>query len=800
MKYIYTFREAPETVYNSIGGKGCSLVKMTKLKLPVPKGYVILADAFETGKIKGAARQEIEALAHTLSTNKTYAVRSSALNEDGNNASFAGQYETITNVKANAISEAIMQVISSADSERVREYSANIERDNSNTGIAIVVQEFIEAEFAGVLFTSDALTQSADTMVCNFVKGAGEALVSGAQNAYEFRINAIRFCYEGDDAMRPYAHKLFNYASIIRNHYGVPMDIEWAVSAGKVHILQARPITTLRRANPDTYEVNGSKAGRYLLTRTNVGEIFMKPLSPMTYSILEEINKLVGIPHALDTICGQPFMNISVLCSMLISLGMPKEKAFANIRDLVGNMPSNVEIPIFPFDIKASKRQWRKLLTSRKSRTSSSSSALHTSSRKALIQNLPTLAREMIRHLQGIETNSELAKYFDSVLFPSFSSSMSAVIAQCGLKMVPLFTMRNKISQIAGPDMANRLCGGCVGTLDSMKPLLLIEDLAEGRITREEYLDICGHRSENEMELMMPRPYENPAYIDELIANYKDGGINLHESLTLQEQNFQTALAEFNKLYPHRRRFISRKIKSFAEANQFREEIRGKCVWVFCVLREFMLAAGRINGLGDDIFMLYLDEALDLVRGDNHGVCNIVKRRENYQKNLTYPNFPSLVLGKFNPDIWLADKNRRYDFVSDEIQNSHNNPKNHEGHQPDLGFGSDVNGFPGATGIVKGTARVISNLEHISELQPGEILVTCATNIGWTVAFPKAAAIVTDIGAPLSHAAIVAREFGIPAVVGCGNATTVIHTGDTIEVDGFRGTVKVITSQNGTEA
>ena len=83
----------------------------------------------------------------------------------------------------------------------------------------------------------------------------------------------------------------------------------------------------------------------------------------------------------------------------------------------------------------------------------------------------------------------------------------------------------------------------------------------------------------------------------------------------------------------------------------------------------------------------------------------------------------------------------------------------------------------------------INSPDEIDQIEKGEILVTVATNIGWTLAFPKVSAIITDIGAPLSHAAIVAREFGIPAVVGCGNATTVLKTGDIIEVDGSRGTV-----------
>ena len=158
---------------------------------------------------------------------------------------------------------------------------------------------------------------------------------------------------------------------------------------------------------------------------------------------------------------------------------------------------------------------------------------------------------------------------------------------------------------------------------------------------------------------------------------------------------------------------------------------------------------------------------------------NIETRKSVFEKYQEYPTFPSLILGRFDPQEWLADPNRRNDFYSSEKAGEEGMP-------------SDVKGFPGAAGIVTGTVRVITGFKDIDLVQKGEVLVTVATNVGWTMVFPKVAAIVTDIGAPLSHAAIVAREFGIPAVVGCGNATTVLKTGDKVVVDGANGTVKKI--------
>ena len=140
--------------------------------------------------------------------------------------------------------------------------------------------------------------------------------------------------------------------------------------------------------------------------------------------------------------------------------------------------------------------------------------------------------------------------------------------------------------------------------------------------------------------------------------------------------------------------------------------------------------------------------------------------------------YPALIRGRFDPIRWAAGPDRRSDYYDKHAQTT----------KPD----GTITGFPGAAGVVEGTARVLRTPEDAARLGDGEILVTTVTNIGWTLVFPRAAAVVTDVGAPLSHAAIVARELGIPAVVGCGNATMLLHSGDRVRVDGSNGTVDVL--------
>lgn len=771
MNYIYDLRYLPKEKLALAGGKASSLsMMMINLKMNIPMGYVITADGFRDGKIKEEALRELEQLTAKLRTDRTYAVRSSAIGEDGADNSFAGQYETLTDVAAEKIKEAVDIVAGSAKNARVKNYKT--QNSIEGEGIGVVIQEFVKPDLAGVIFTSDIITGKDDKIVGNYVHGEGEALVSGTANAGEFRIGTMEYSYEGDPEIKPYAKTLRKYCLSIRSFYGVPMDIEWAVSGRKVYILQARPITTLQRIDHKTYAVNGSGSGCKLLTKTNVGEIFMKPVSPMTFSVLEKINDVLGLPDWLDNIYGQAYMNISVMCSLMMSFGKTREKAYEAVRELAGEIPEGVEIPVSPFDKKVFLHKMKSLFFPK------NKSRLSRKQKHEMVLNLDRISDDLITEIRTINDSTALMKYWDDVLQPYLNDGLASIMAESGMSLLPLFGTRKKIAKIAGEDMANRLCTGCVGIIDCMKPMLLLEDVAEGRMKKEEYIRICGHRSADEMELMSPRPYEDPSFPDSLLKDMKTGSSPLHKMQEQQKRSYEEALSEFKQKYPSKAGWIDREIRKFIHANVFREDIRSKGVRIFCVFREYILKAGALKGLGDDIFMLSFSEMFSLLKGDDSALMYIPARKENFEKYNSYPGFPNLVVGKFDPDSWLADPDRRYDvFVS--------------GRSSKEDISSDVKGFAGAAGVVTGTVRVIDDIKNIGDINEGEILVTRATNVGWTVAFHKVSAIVTDIGAPLSHAAIVAREFGIPAVVGCRNATTVLKTGDLVTVDGSKGTVVV---------
>jgi phosphohistidine swiveling domain-containing protein len=200
------------------------------------------------------------------------------------------------------------------------------------------------------------------------------------------------------------------------------------------------------------------------------------------------------------------------------------------------------------------------------------------------------------------------------------------------------------------------------------------------------------------------------------------------------------------------------------------------------VIRTLFLRAGELGGLGDGVFFLTVGELVAVLSGDTSPVAHIPTRRQEYEAYRALPPLPSWIRGRFDPFQWAANPDRRRDVFDAHLPAS----------APPPSVDPIIRGQPGSAGRVQGIVRRIDSPDEGHRLQPGEILVASTTNVGWTPLFPRAAAVVTDIGGSLSHAAIVARELGIPAVVGCGDATIRLHTGDRVSVDGGQGTIEIL--------
>ena len=299
-------------------------------------------------------------------------------------------------------------------------------------------------------------------------------------------------------------------------------------------------------------------------------------------------------------------------------------------------------------------------------------------------------------------------------------------------------------------------------------------------MSREAYLEQYGHRGPHEMELSIPRPAEDPGWLDRQLAEFNASPVDVDALLAKQRAEFEAAWRRFEDRYPGKAKSMRRRLERIPPAARMREAVRSENVRIYGVIRAWALRAGDVTGLGDNVFFLTYDELFDVLSGDETAIQSIPARKETHARYSALPPYPTIIRGRFDPIQWAADPDRRNDIFDAHAP------------LPEVPGSKPITGYAGAAGRVEGLVRRLDHPEDGHQLQPGEILVAVTTNVGWTPLFPRARAVVTDVGAPLSHAAIVAREMGIPAVVGCVDATTRLRTGDRVLVDGGRGTVEIL--------
>jgi pyruvate,water dikinase len=475
---------------------------------------------------------------------------------------------------------------------------------------------------------------------------------------------------------------------------------------------------------------------------------------------------------------GRFYMNLSVSASLAAVFGVTGKRFVNMTEEVFGRLPEGMDIPLLPLP---RRRILRLLLpvairTVRRARADLRRMPEFLAAAPARCESL----RAGIRAKTGVDGLLELWKRELLPFFHDCCLMLGAAGRQGGGALV---TVRRKLKKLVGETDANSLLTGLgsgSGELASLGPLVGLTKLLRGEIDRDTFARQYGHRSPHEFEVSIARPAEDPEWIERQLAGLREAGQDVSALLARQERAREAVWQRLRERYPQREPAMRRRIERWVEAARSRETARTEVIRAFGVVRDFLLRVGEITAVGDDIFFLSIDEIVALLNGDESSLSGIPARREAYGRYCALPSYPAIIRGHFDPFRWAADPERRSD-VYDE-----------RGNGTAAGAGKGIAGFPGAAGVVEGRARVIFSPQEGEQLQPGEILVTTVTNIGWTPIFPRAAAVVTDVGAPLSHAAIVARELGIPAVVGCGNATMRLRTGDRVRVNGEAGTVEVL--------
>ena len=831
---------------SEIGGKGQSLARLAAAGLPVPNGFHITTAGYDDfiaenqlgdpikvqlATIGDPANQATDRAAASIAAMITsqeipaaiaadivrayqqldsppVAVRSSATAEDLPEASFAGQQESFLNVSgSDQLLEAVRRCWASLWTARAMSYRAQHQIEPDKISLAVVVQELIDAEVSGIAFTADPVTGDDAMIEINAAWGLGEAVVGGqvtpdtitveraSRRIMRTVINTKTVMTQITDSgttVEPVPRdrqntatltesqtlRLVDLAILVEDLFKNPVDIEWCRTGDQLFVLQARPITSA--IHPDPW--NDSRTGDFLWTNTNVGEAIPDVMTPATWSMVQvfltDAMATASIPPYVGygRIGGRIYLNISVLVTLSGAVGVNQRSYRSLTEEVFGRLPDDLEIP----PVKARKRDIIRAVLPM---------ALHVigEARRdarvldAYLAEHPALCDRRRTDIAAVDSPVELADLWTEVLSPEFhrvSWMLSAATRSSGASFI---TTRKRLQSLVGDAAANALTAGLgaqAGQLASLGLLDGLEQLAAGEIDRDTFNRRFGHRGPHEFEISLPRSGEDPHWINTQLAARATSATSYRDMLGVQEQKRHEAWVELEQRHPVHARILHHQLRVWAKISRDRERARSEVIRYFWVLRAYALRAGELTGLGDDIFFLDKAEIVRVLQGETISSTLINRRRAAYQAYSALPKYPALIRGTFNPYLWAADPNRRSDIYIEGSRSEAN---------------AAVRGFPGSAGVVEAPVRVLSDAAEGAALQPGEVLVTTITNVGWTPLFPRAAAVITDVGAPLSHAAIVARELGIPAVVGCGNATMRLKTGDRVRVDGTAGTVEVLT-------
>ncbi len=621
---------------------------------------------------------------------------------------------------------------------------------------------------------------------------------------------------------------LAQLATEVEEYYGTPLDIEWGYYDGEFYILQARPITTLKvaeeRDTDDELKIeekeekiestSGAEEDRTIWTNSNVGEALPGVMTPFSWSFISvklfESNmkrgfEVMGIKKPDDplvsNINGRLYINLTAVMSVFSQIPGLSPEVMLKIGG--GPVPKDIDFPV-----KISSRLGflcRLPLTIPRLIYM----AINLPNKAQMIA--PCLKEELRKFKLDLSQLPPIALLDMMDRLMQIITDIGRVMLSCASNSVIFYGILSVITERWGHNeegtLHNKLITG-LSDLKSAQPAIELWKLSREAMRSYKVMDIIlsgndkdiipslekseegikflkkcrgflneyGHRAIAEMELMNPRWREDPGFIFAILRNYlysKEEADPLNFERRQREERIKTTRKLRKKLPWIKRKIFDIILRETQRYARLREYTRFYLVLCIEPVRSMVLEIGRrlvqkeVIDRVEDIFFLSYEEIIELLKNDlqmDGIIAEIEERRKEYEYNLNLPPPPDVIIGKYDP-------------TSSEIE-----VEEEEG---------ILEGLGSSFGKATGRARVILDPIKASELREGEILITPATDAGWTPLFAIAKAIVSDIGGPLSHSSVVAREYGIPAVVNVKRGTKVIKTGDIITVDGDRGRVYI---------
>lgn len=655
-----------------------------------------------------------------------FAIRSSGVTEDGIEHSFAGIYDSVLDVLADGIPAATARVLASARTARVAEYE-----HAGNGRMAVIIQEMVSATAAGVALTADPINGDRRTCVVTAVRGTGERLVSGEALGDEWVVGA-----GGASARRRperaidrrQAMQVASEARRIATMRGTPQDIEWAIDAdGTLWIVQARPMTAL----PPDVSWEAPAPGAYT-RQLRFGEWISEPVTPLFESWL---------------------------------LPTMEERLHAQLKEWIGQRaprPHHVVVNGWYFY------------------------SLNWFSPASLGRSLPDILWHIVRSPRRVAgvippTVRHSFPLFEREWRVDLQPRYRAAVARAegrveSLPVTELPALINELADLAGEYFASiaALSGAAskmeinfaqfwrrhLGTSPGGSHLSLLAGFEPPTDPgRHAVASLDWWHAPSPLGATATRPPEDHARLVEARQAAEEVAFRALASSPRRLLAFRRLLADAQHLVP------------------VREEQASELTIAWPVMRRAVLRIGEalasrgVIATTDDVFFLNRDEALAALGGEPlPATVDVAVRRSLREEQARL--VPPLLVGRLNrmlKAMWASY------------------PKLIGAARSDRAI---VSGTPASPGRVSGPVRVIRGPQEFDQLLPGEILVAPLTAPAWTPLFTRAAGVVTDVGSPASHASIIAREYGIPAVVGCGDATARLRTGMRVTVDGGTGNVE----------
>lgn len=779
------------------------------------------------------------------------AVRSSAVGEDGAKDSFAGQMDSFLFVKgADAVIKSIKRCWASAYSDRALSYRHMKGVDVFSVDVGVIVQEMVFGDASGVMFTADPLSGDRDLVVINGTYGAGEGVVSGALDTDSFVVNKhtkhlatelvnkpMRIAFNAAKGFGTFettvppeqqdvpcltpeqAQELAEFGIAIENLYGRPQDIEWTIHAGKLYILQSRPITNLK--------VPQSKIGKEILwDNSNITESYSGVTSPLTFSfasqayniVYNQVARVFGIPDDVIRLNEQTFKNL---------LGLVRGRVFYNL----GNWYQMTSLlPGFNFnkgfqdqmmgvkektDFKKGEKNyselpkvlyvvWRMLDNYR---NIDKSVAWFQNNFNTVYNQYKTHDWKAMRPDEIKECYHDLEQRLLWQWKAPILTDTSAMIFYGVLKKLCVGWCGDETGSLQN----DLLCGE--GEIESTEPTKAImrmalaaradqslrsffeshkeseiwgllkeqESLGGMRAMVQDFLDKYGYRCMNELKLEEKNLKEDPSFIFSMVKNYlKMENLDI-QAMEANEKRIrlqaETLIKQKLGGNPFRYMVFGWVVKNARKHVKNRENMRFARTKIFGILRDMFQSIGatfhkwELLDDSQDIFFLNLEEIWGFIQGT--ATCTDLRALAALRKE---------EFARYRAED-IDDRFKTYGTVSYANHFVGEVPADQGPVDPNV-----LKGISCCPGVVKNHVRVIRSPQDDMSLN-GQILVAERTDPGWVPLYPAASGLLIERGSILSHSAIVARELGLPTIVGIKNLTKRIKDGQLVEMDARQGTV-----------